>query len=237
MTPDFPASTQPRISVVIPAFNEEGSIGLVLDDLPRDLIHEVIVANNASSDGTVGIAERHGARVVHESRMGYGWACLAGMAAADQPDILVFIDGDYSDHPQELPEVVGPILAGDADMVIGSRVPGKRQAGAMLPQAIFGNWLATTLIRLIWGFRYTDLGPFRAITREGLEAIAMQDKTYGWTVEMQIKALRENLRVVEVPVSYRRRVGVSKITGTVRGTVGAGYKILGTIAKYGITRK
>lgn len=227
----------PKISVVIPAFNEAESIALVLDALPREMLHEVIVANNASQDDTAKIAAERGARVVDESRKGYGWACLAGIEATDDPDIIVFLDADFSDHPDELGAVVAPILDGRADMVIGARVAGKREPGAMLPQARFGNVLATTLIRLIWGYRYTDLGPFRAITAEGLRKINMQDKTFGWTVEMQIKALREGLRVTEVPVSYRKRIGVSKITGTVRGTLGAGYKILWTIAKYSFARR
>lgn len=232
MQPSPSPSVPPRISVVIPAFNEEASIGLVLADLPWPRLREVIVVDNASNDGTARAAAAGGARVIHESRRGYGQACLAGIAAADRPDVFVFLDGDYSDHPEELEAVVEPILAGRADLVIGARVASRRESGAMLPQARFGNWLATTLIRGIWGFRYTDLGPFRAVTAEALERMGMRDTNYGWTVEMQIKALREGLRVAEVPVSYRRRVGVSKITGTIRGTLSAGYKILWTIARY-----
>lgn len=234
-----PAASEPpkrRISVVIPAFNEASSIGLVIEALPRHLLDEIIVVNNGSSDETAAIAQSHGARVIDEQRRGYGWACLAGIAAAERADIFVFIDADFSDHPEELPSVVGPILAGEADMVIGARTPSKREPGAMLPQAVFGNWLATTLIAWIWGFRFTDLGPFRAITADALDRIGMEDKTYGWTVEMQVKALRHGLRVTETPVSYRRRIGVSKITGTVRGTLGAAYKILWTIAKYGMKK-
>jgi hypothetical protein len=200
-------------------------------------LHEIIVVDNASTDRTADVATNAGARVVPESRRGYGQACLTGIAATDAPDIIVFLDGDYSDHPEELPEVIGPILDDDADLVIGARVPGKREPGAMLPQALFGNWLATTLIRLIWGFRYSDLGPFRAVTAEGLARIGMQDRNFGWTVEMQVKALREGLRVAEVPVSYRKRIGVSKITGTIRGTVAAGWKILWTIARYALKRE
>lgn len=232
-----PQHKDPRVSVVIPAYNEESSIGLVLADLDRRHLIEVIVVDNGSTDATAEVARRAGARVIHESRKGYGQACLTGIAAADDPDIIVFLDGDYSDHPEELPAVLRPILEGTADLVIGARVPEKREPGAMLPQALFGNWLATTLIRLIWGFRYSDLGPFRAITAEGLRRIGMEDRNFGWTVEMQVKALREGLQVVEVPVSYRRRVGVSKITGTIRGTVAAGYKILWTIAKYAVSEK
>lgn len=232
MRPSPPPSVPPRISVVIPAFNEETSVGLVLADLPWPRLHEVIVVDNASNDGTAQAAAAGGARVIRESRRGYGQACLAGISAADRPDVFVFLDADYSDHPEELEAVIEPILAGRADLVIGARVASGREPGAMLPQARFGNWLATTLIRGIWGFRYTDLGPFRAITAEGLGRLGMRDTNYGWTVEMQIKALREGLRVAEVPVSYRRRVGVSKITGTIRGTLSAGYKILWTIARY-----
>lgn len=223
-----------RISVIIPAFNEEGSIGKVLGDLPDELLSEVIVVDNASTDRTAELASECGARVIREDRRGYGSACLAGIAVLDAPDIVVFIDGDYSDHPEELPKVIEPILAGRAEMVIGARVTNQRESGAMMPQQLFGNWLATTLIRLIWGHRYTDLGPFRAIRAESLRQLAMEDTTYGWTVEMQIKALRNGLAVEEVPVTYRKRVGVSKITGTVRGTLGAGYKILWTIFKYGL---
>lgn len=226
-----------RISVVIPAFNEETSIGLVLGDLPWSELQEVIVVDNASTDRTAEAAEKGGARVIHEPRRGYGQACLTGIAGTDNPDLVVFLDGDYSDHPEELPDVVRPILEGEADLVIGARVAEKREPGAMLPQALFGNWLATTLIQLIWGFRYSDLGPFRAITAEGLRRIDMEDRNFGWTVEMQVKALREGLRVTEIPVSYRKRVGVSKITGTIRGTLSAGYKILWTIARYALSGK
>lgn len=228
-----PLASSKRITVVIPAFNEASSIGLVMRAIPRRLVNEVIVVNNASEDDTAEMARRNGAQVVDEPRRGYGWACLAGIEAADAPEIYVFLDADFSDHPEELPDILRPILDDEADLVIGARVASKRERGAMLPQARFGNWLATTLIRWIWGFRYTDLGPFRAITSRALKRIGMEDKTFGWTVEMQIKALQCGVRVREVPVSYRRRTGVSKITGTVRGTLGAGYKILWTIAKYG----
>jgi glycosyltransferase involved in cell wall biosynthesis len=230
------ATSHPRISVVIPAFDEAESIGLVIADLPHSILQEIIVVDNGSSDATASVAAAAGARVVSEPRKGYGQACLTGIAATDKPDIIVFLDGDYSDHPEELPDVIRPILDDQADLVIGSRVAEKREPGAMLPQALFGNWLATSLIRLIWGFRYTDLGPFRAVTVSALQRIGMRDTNFGWTVEMQVKALREGLRIAEVPVSYRRRVGVSKITGTVRGTVAAGYKILWTIGRYALVR-
>jgi glycosyltransferase involved in cell wall biosynthesis len=214
---------------VIPALNEERSLPRVLDDLPRAGLQEVIVADNGSTDDTAAVAERAGARVVPAPRRGYGSACLAGLAARGDADVVVFLDADHSDHPEELPDVLAPILAGEADLVIGSRSLGSREAGSMLPQQRFGNWLATRLIRLVYGHRYTDLGPFRAVTVEGLERLDMRDPDYGWTVEMQVRALQEGLRVVEVPVSYRRSSRPSKIAGTVRGTVGAGVKIIGLI--------
>ncbi len=226
-----------RVSVVIPAFNEEKSIGLVIGDLPLDEILECLVVDNGSTDETAMQARRAGARVVTEPRRGYGSACLAGLAELDSnTEVVVFVDGDYSDYPEEITELVEPILgpAGRAEFVVGSRVNPKCETGALLPQARFGNWLATTLIRLLYGFRYTDLGPFRAITKSGLNRLGMTDRNFGWTVEMQIRALEEGLSTVEVPVSYRRRVGRSKITGTVRGTVKAGYKILWTIFRYGV---
>jgi len=231
MNPDWTA----RIAVLIPALNEEKSIARVLDDLPDSLNLVIIVADNGCTDRTAEVAREHGAIVVAESRRGYGWACLAAMRAAQsyQPQVAVFLDADYSDHPDELPGVVAPILQGKADLVIGSRALGNREPGALLPQARFGNWLATRLIRLFWHFHYTDLGPFRAIRWQALLALQMQDKTYGWTVEMQIKALKQGLRVVEVPVSYRKRIGRSKVTGTFSGTIKAGYKILWTIFKIG----
>lgn len=225
-----------RILVIIPAFNEARAIGQVIGDIPSDLVEEVVVVNNASTDETEANARRAGATVVREDRRGYGWACLRGIAYAQtrQPDVIVFIDGDYSDHPDEMTRVVGPILHDEADFVIGSRMIGEREPGAMLPQALFGNRLACFLMRLFWGARYTDLGPFRAIRFDDLLALRMQDQTFGWTIEMQIKAVVAGLRITEVPVSYRKRVGVSKITGTISGTLKASAKILWTIARYAV---
>lgn len=229
---------QPRIGVIIPAHNEAQSIGLVLAEIPVGLVREVVVVDNASTDATSAEARAAGATVLAEPRPGYGHACLAGMAyyfaqpAEQQPDIIVFLDGDHSDYPEEMPELLAPLLRGEADMVIGSRALGEREAGSLLPQQRFGNWLATRLLRLRYGGQFTDLGPFRAIRATALKGLGMLDQTYGWTVEMQIKAARQGLRTVEVPVRYRRRIGTSKVSGTVRGTLGAGYKILWTIYRY-----
>ncbi|HXU29548.1 MAG TPA: glycosyltransferase family 2 protein [Thermoanaerobaculia bacterium] len=223
------------IDVVIPALNEEASLPLVLADLPHPPVRRVVVADNGSADATGRVAAQGGAVVVPAERRGYGSACLAGLAwlrENDPPDVVVFIDADYSDHPEELPQVIAPILAGSADVVIGSRVLGRRERGALLPQARAGNLVACLLIRLLYGHRYTDLGPFRAARWDALERVGMSDPNFGWTAELQVKALRAGLRVVEVPVSYRKRVGVSKITGTIRGTIAAGYKILWTVLRY-----
>ncbi|HVS65607.1 MAG TPA: glycosyltransferase family 2 protein [Thermoanaerobaculia bacterium] len=230
-------ATPSDLAVVIPAFNEELSLPLVLADLPRSVVKRIVVADNDSTDRTAAVARDAGAEVVTATRRGYGSACLAGLAhlrATGPPDIVVFLDADYSDHPDELPEVIAPILEGRADLVIGSRTLGKRERGALLPQARAGNLLACWMIRLLYRHRYTDLGPFRAITWSALERIGMRDPDFGWTAEMQVKALRHRLRVAEVPVSYRRRIGVSKITGTVSGTLRAGYKIITTISKHSI---
>jgi glycosyltransferase involved in cell wall biosynthesis len=226
-----------RASVVIPVFNERESLPLVVADIPRELVSEIVVVDNGSTDGTGSIAAGLPVRVVREERRGYGSACLAGVAAlsADPPEAIVFLDGDYSDHPEEMPRLLDSLAAG-ADLVIGSRALGVREPGALLPQARFGNLLACFLIRLLTGHRYTDLGPFRAIRWDAYQRLGMRDTNFGWTCEMQVKAVRERLRIAEVPVSYRRRVGVSKITGTVAGTVRAGYKILWTIARYGFGR-
>ena len=223
------------IDIVIPALNEEASLPLVLAQLPRSPVRRIVVADNGSTDATARVAREGGAEVVTAARRGYGSACLAGLAhlrRTGPPDVVVFIDADYSDHPEELPAVVAPILAGTADLVIGSRVLGRRERGALLPQARAGNLVACLLIRIFYGHRFTDLGPFRAIRWESLERIGMADPDFGWTAEMQVKAVRLGLRCAEVPVSYRRRVGVSKITGTITGTVRAGYKILWTVARH-----
>ena len=204
-----------KISVIIPALNEEESIGQVLNDIPGEIVEEVIVVDNGSNDDTVTVANSLGARVIREPLKGYGAACLKGISMLKQDtDIVVFLDADYSDYPQDLHTVVKPIVTGKAEMVIGSRMSGTREKGALLPQAVFGNKLATFLIRLFWGFKYTDLGPFRAIKYKDLLALNMMDKNFGWTVEMQIKALKKGLKIVEVPVRYRKRIGKSKITGT-----------------------
>ena len=225
----------PDVAVVIPAFNEERSLPLVLGDLPRPLVRRVIVADNNSTDRTATVASAARAEVVRAPRQGYGSACLAGLdhlRATGPPEIVVFLDADYSDHPDELPAVIAPILADEADLVIGSRTLGARERGALLPQARAGNLLACWMIRLLYRHTCTDLGPFRAITWSALESLGMRDPDFGWTAEMQVKALRSGLRVVEVPVSYRRRIGVSKITGTVGGTLRAGYKIITTILRH-----
>lgn len=224
------------IDVIIPAFNEESAIANVINDIPKSLVREVIVCNNGSTDQTASRAKEAGATVVDEPRPGYGQACLQGMHhienKVEKPDIVVFIDGDYSDYPQEMTDIVKPLLDGNADLVIGSRALGKRENGAMMPQQVFGNWLATTLIKLLFRHTYTDLGPFRGITYPALQLLQMQDTNYGWTVEMQVKAVQHKLRITEVPVNYKVRIGTSKVSGTIKGTIMAGYKILWTIAKY-----
>ena len=224
-----------RISVIIPAFNEEDSIGLVLDALPQNLIHEVIVVDNNSTDNTARSASEKGARVVAEQRRGYGSACLKGISVLDNPDIVVFLDGDFSDYPEELVKLVAPIESGEMDFVLGSRMKLPESRSALLPQSRYGNQLAVFLMRLFFRHQYTDLGPFRAIRYDSLQAIAMQDTNFGWTVEMQIKAVKKGLRILEIPVKYRERVGVSKITGTFSGTIKAGTKIIYTIFKYLLT--
>lgn len=209
----------------------------MVQDIPRDLIREIIVCNNNSTDRTAEVARDHGATVVDQPQKGYGSACLKGInyirkkPEEEQPDIVIFLDGDYSDHPEEMPDLIYPILERDMDLVIGSRALGNMERGAMMPQQIFGNWLATTLIRLFYHYDFTDLGPFRAIRWDRLLAIDMQDPDFGWTVEMQVKAAKYKLKTTEVPVRYRRRVGVSKVSGTIRGTILAGHKILWTIFK------
>ena len=221
-----------RISIIIPAYNEESSIGLVLDALPQEKIHEIIVVDNGSTDATARVAQEHGARVVKEPRKGYGSACLKGIDQLDDPDIVVFIDGDFSDFPEEIVLLIGPIETGEKDFVLGSRMIFPKSQLALLPQARYGNRLAIHLIKLFFKYEFTDLGPFRAIRYSSLMSLGMQDRDFGWTVEMQIKALRNGLRIHEVPVNYRKRVGISKITGTLSGTIRAGTKIIYTIFKY-----
>ena len=221
-----------RISIIIPAYNEESSIGLVLDALPQEKLHEIIVVDNGSTDATARVAQEHGARVVKEPRKGYGSACLKGIDELDAPDIVVFIDGDFSDFPEEIVLLIGPIETGEKDFVLGSRMILPKSQSALLPQARYGNRLAVFLIKLFFKHEFTDLGPFRAIRYSSLMSIGMKDMDFGWTVEMQIKAVRNGLRIREVPVNYRKRIGISKITGTVLGTFRAGIKIIYTIFKY-----
>lgn len=216
-----------RIVVIIPAVNEEESITNVLQDIPG-FVDEIIVVDNGSSDNTAKIARENGATVLTENERGYGAACLKGieLIKSKNYDIVVFLDGDYSDHPEEMNLIMKPIINDDYDMVIGSRMIGHRQKGAMLPQALFGNWLAAFLIKLFWKYKFTDLGPFRAIKYVSLMKLNMADRNFGWTVEMQIKAAKQKLKCTEVPVSYRKRIGTSKVTGTLSGTIKASYKIL-----------
>ncbi len=219
-----------RVACVIPALNEERAIGRVISDIPQ-WVDQIVVADNGSTDATAGVARAHGAEVVEQPERGYGAACLAGLAHVRSSDVIVFLDGDYSDRPAEMTRLVDPIIQDRADMVIGSRVLGQRERGALTLPQVFGNWLATRLIRLFWGVRYTDLGPFRSIRTSSLNALQMEDRNFGWTVEMQIKAAMKDLRACEVPVSYARRIGVSKISGTIRGSVMAGFVILSTIGR------
>lgn len=227
-----------NILVIIPAFNEADSIGSVIKDIPAELVNEVVVINNNSTDKTEKVASSLGATVIREERKGYGYCCLKGIEYAkskkedERPEIIVFLDGDYSDFPQEMKDLVSPIIDDNYDMVIGSRMIGNRERGSMLPQAVAGNFIATRLIRLFYGYKFTDLGPFRSIKFDKLLELDMQDTTFGWTVEMQVKAAKRKFKCTEVPVSYRRRIGVSKITGTIEGTIKASYKILWTIFKY-----
>ena len=227
----------PSIKVIIPAVNEGESIGKVVSEIPKS-VDEIIVVNNGSTDDTHENAEKAGATVLLEERKGYGFACLKGMQYIEQqsksPDVIVFIDGDYSDYPEELDKVVAPILEDDVDFVVGARTKALREPGSMTPQQVFGNQLATFLMRLFFRARFTDLGPFRAIKYEKLKILDMQDKTYGWTVEMQLKVLKKKMAYCEVPVRYKRRIGVSKVSGTIKGTIFAGVKILGWIFKYSV---
>jgi glycosyltransferase involved in cell wall biosynthesis len=226
-----------NIKVIIPAYNEADSIGFVIKDIP-DSVNEIIIVSNHSNDDTEINAKNAGATVLIENNRGYGYACLKGMdyianlEKAEQPDIIVFLDGDFSDYPEELTKIVAPILNENIDFVIGSRVKELREKGSMTVPQIFGNWLATTLMSILFRAKFTDLGPFRAIKYDKLLDLKMEDKTYGWTVEMQLKVLRKKFSYTEVPVNYRNRIGVSKVSGTVKGAIFAGVKILGWIFKY-----
>jgi hypothetical protein len=226
-------STFNKVIVIIPAFNEEQAIEQVLCDIPRAVVHAAIVVDNNSTDNTAEYAQRAGARIIHEARKGYGHACLAGINYAKtlHPDAVVFLDGDYSDYPDEISLLLEKLAEG-YDLVIGSRLLGRAEPGALLPHARWGNRLATRLIELLFKYKYTDLGPFRAIRWNKLLELNMQDGTFGWTAEMQVKAAKLGFKIAEVPVSYRKRIGVSKVSGTFGGTIKAGYKILFTIFKY-----
>ncbi|MGB1040038.1 MAG: glycosyltransferase family 2 protein [Flavobacteriales bacterium] len=224
-----------QVDVIIPAFNEQNSIGSVINDIPKDLVRDIIVVDNNSSDETSINAKNAGATVLKQPKQGYGNACLKGIEFVtnkeEQPDVLVFLDADYSDFPEEMNLLLNKIWKG-ADMVIGNRVKSKREKGSMTIPQIFGNWLACNLMKIMYGYRYQDLGPFRAIKFVKLQAIGMTDKTYGWTVEMQVKALKQKMNVQQVDLHYRKRIGHSKISGTIKGSVLAGYKIITTIFKY-----
>jgi len=221
-----------RVSVIIPTHNEAQAIECVLADIPADLTTEVIVVDSNSNDGTPEIAARMGARVVREPRRGYGRACLTGLATANSPDVVVFLDGDYSDRPSELPILLAPITEGRADITLGSRLQERRSVGALPWHQVFGNRLAASLIKILYGLEITDLGPFRAGRADVLRALALEETTYGWAVEMILKGALAGFRVVEVPVSYHRRIGKSKISGTLRGTFGAAWFILSRIVRY-----
>jgi glycosyltransferase involved in cell wall biosynthesis len=226
-----------EINVIIPAYNEANSIAKVIQEIPTT-VSEIIVVNNNSTDDTAANAAKAGATVLNETRKGYGYACLRGMdyiaKKSRKPTIIVFIDGDYSDYPEELNKIVKPILAENIDLVIGARIKALREEGSMTPQQIFGNKLATFLMKLFFGSTFTDLGPFRAIKYEKLLEMEMVDKTYGWTIEMQLKALKNKMSYVEIPVHYKKRIGVSKVSGTLKGSIFAGAKILGWIFKYSL---
>jgi len=226
-----------NIKVIIPAYNEADSIAKVISEIPK-IVSEIIVVNNNSTDKTLEVAKKSGATVLTELRKGYGYACLCGMnyisKQSKKSDIVVYIDGDYSDYPEELTKLVKPIIEEDIDFVIGARNKELREQNSMTPQQIFGNWLATFLMKLFFGAKFTDLGPFRAIKYDKLLELQMEDKTYGWTVEMQLKALKKKLTYTEVPVRYKKRIGISKVSGTLKGSIFAGIKILGWIFKYSI---
>lgn len=223
------------IKVIIPAYNEEKAIAKVIAEIPS-MVDEILVISNNSTDNTEQVAKNAGAMVLSENRKGYGYACLKGMEYISKlevkPDIIVFLDGDYSDYPQELTKLIEPIINQNIDFVIGARVASLRESGSMTPQQVFGNWLATFLMKVFFGAKFTDLGPFRAIKYDKLLQLQMEDKTYGWTIEMQLKVLKQKMTYVEIPVRYKNRIGVSKVSGTVKGTVMAGIKIIGWIVKY-----
>jgi glycosyltransferase involved in cell wall biosynthesis len=223
------------IKVIIPAYNEEKAIANVILEIPTN-VSEIIVISNNSNDNTIAVAQAAGAIVLSENKRGYGYACLKGLEYISQqpikPDIVVFLDGDYSDYPEELSKIIAPILENDIDFVIGARVVELREKNSMTPQQVFGNWLATTLMKWFFNASFTDLGPFRAIKYEKLVALQMEDQTYGWTVEMQLKVLKQKMSYVEIPVRYKNRIGVSKVSGTIKGTIMAGVKIIGWIFKY-----
>lgn len=224
------------VDVIIPAWNEEMSIPKVIQAIPKNVVREVIVVDNNSSDSTKEVAIAAGATVLTETFQGYGAACLKGIAhinsKEEKPDVVAFMDADFSDFPEQLVDLLAPIEERGVDMVIGSRALGKRQDGSMMPQQIFGNWLATSMMRVLYKVDFTDLGPFRTIQLDALNELKMQDRTYGWTVEMQVKIAKANKTFEEVPVDYKKRIGTSKIAGTVKGTILAGYKIITTILKY-----
>ena len=230
----------PTIKVIIPAFNEEKSIAKVIAEIP-DFVEEIVVVNNNSTDQTAQVATKAGANVLTEKSKGYGYACLKGIDYLSQkdktPDILVFLDGDFSDFPQELTKIIQPIIDGRVDFVVGARVKELRASGSLTPQQVFGNWLACFLMKILYQSSFTDLGPFRAIRWKTLENLKMSDKTYGWTIEMQLKVLRQKISYQEIPVSYKKRIGVSKVSGTVKGTIFAGVKIIGWIFKHYLSKK
>jgi glycosyltransferase involved in cell wall biosynthesis len=224
-----------KIKVIIPAYNEEKAIAHVINEIPKN-VDEIIVISNNSTDNTIEVAQKAGATVLQETQKGYGYACLKGLnyiaTQSQKPDIIVFLDGDYSDYPEELSKLIDPIINQNIDFVIGARISSLREKHSMTPQQVFGNWLATFLMKLFFNAKFSDLGPFRAIKYDKLLLLQMEDKTYGWTVEMQLKVLKQKMSYIEIPVRYKNRIGVSKVSGTIKGTIMAGIKIIGWILKY-----